>query len=177
MNEKVLRSPFKFLFLFFSKIIVYMCHLFVRNLNHVILVWPCGKQDREDHRVLNRPWASADFQSADKLFFRSLQAPSHVYPEWDILFCVCDSNSSITEVSCLLCAARCCLQTMACFQIWLPPSVWRNPRGPWAQPSYRVGLKDQRHVQLRDIMVRRGGRCFTTAVTGQLLSEGVQQLT
>lgn len=56
-------------------------------------------------------------------------------------------------------------------------SLWRNPRGsPWAQPSYRVRLKDHRHVQLVDIMARRGGRCFSTAVTGQLLPEGVQQL-
>lgn len=44
----------------------------------------------------------------------------------------------------------------------------------WARPNYRVRLKDRRHVQVVDIMARRGGRCFATAVTGQLLSEGVQ---
>lgn len=111
-----------------------------------------------------------------------------------MLFCVCcdlDYILSITEASFRACSeglladggSQPDLPSVAKVGLWNSVgfgfllSLWRNPRGsPWAQPSFRVRLKDHRHVQLLDIMARRGGRRFSTAVTGQLLPEGVQQL-
>lgn len=137
--------------------------------------------------------ASADFQSADNLFLRPLQAPSHVYVECDVLFCVCcdlDDILSIAEAS-FLCAARAYFQTVGpnriCPQLQrcvsgirlplTPPCLFKATQEVVLGPSpVTVRLKDHRHVQLVDIVARRGGRCFSSAVRGQLLSEGVQQL-